>query len=117
MKNFKDRIKCTKDCLIVFWLSIFAMILISAIDGNSPPPQLIPQDSMVYDQSVQDTIRKDTTKKDPETKKLNGKEKKQKEYEEYQKRSVQIDEDMKRMEQQSILMDSLLRADTTKIVK
>ena len=111
MKNYKDRIKCTKDCLIVFWLSIFAMILISAIDGHSPSPQLIPQDSMVYGQPVQDTIRKDTTKK------LTGKEKKQKEYEEYQKRSVQIDENMKRMEQQSILMDSLLRADTIKIVK
>lgn len=113
MKKLKDRIKCTKDCLIVFWLSICAMIFITVIEGHAPPPQLISQDSIIVEQPVQDTI-----KKVPE-KKISDKElKKQLEYEEYQKRQKRIDENMERMEQHSIMMDSLLgKKDTIKIVR
>ncbi len=109
----KNPIKCTKDCLIIFWLSICAMILISAIEGPTPPPQLISQDSIIVEQSVQDTIKKVPEKKlsDKELKKLL-------EYGEHQERQERIDENMMRMEQQSIMMDSLLgKKDTIKIVR
>ena len=109
----KNPIKCTRDCLIVFWLSICAIVFITAIEGHPPPLQLISQDSIIVKQSAQDTI-----KKVPE-KKLNDKElKKQLEYEEHQKRQNQIDENMTRMEQQSIMMDSLLgKKDTINIIR
>ena len=118
MKRVKNRIKCTKDCLIVFWLSIFAMILISGIEGNSnAKPELIPDDSIIlYDFPPQDTLRKATSFKADSIKRLNGKMQKQLEYEQYQKRSQKIDEDMMRMNKQSQMMDSLLgKTDTTRI--
>ena len=114
----KNRLKCTKDCLIVFWLSIFAMFLISAIEGRTSPPELIPQNSIIITQSGQDTIPQDTIKKVSE-KKLSDKEmKKLLEYREFQKSQRQMDEDMNRMKQQSIIMDSLINTiDTTKVVR
>jgi hypothetical protein len=107
----KKPLKCTKDCLIVFWLSICAMIFITVIEAHVPSPQLISQDSIIVEQLVQDTI-----KKVPEKKVTEKELKKQLEYEEYQERQERIDENMMRMEQQSIMMDSLLgKKDTINI--
>ena len=109
----KNPIKCTKDCLIVFWLSICAMIFITVIEGHAPSPQLISQDSIIVEQLVQDTIKKVPEKKitDKELKKLQ-------EYEEHQKRQERIEGNMMRMEQQSIMMDSLLgKKDTINIIR
>ena len=102
-----------KGCLIVFWLSVFAMILISAIEGNTHK-----QDTTKVDVVQQDTIKKDTI---PVTK-LNKREvkeqKKVTEYEEWQQRSIQIDKNMQKMAEQSALIDSLLAIpDTTVIIR
>jgi len=65
---------------------------------------------------VQDTIKKDTVIKPVE--KLTKEQEKKMEYEEWQKRSQRMDENMKRMTEQSAVIDSLLgHPDTTKIVK
>jgi len=103
MINMKNPIKCTKDCFIVFWLSICAMIFITVIEGHAPSAQLISQESIMVEQLAQDTIKK-VPNKDLTDKEL----KKRLEYEEFQKRQKRIDENMLRMEQQSIMMDSLL---------
>ena len=54
----QNRIKCTKDCLIVFWISILAMMLISGMKGHDvPEPTLIPEESIIIRQYYsQDTI-------------------------------------------------------------
>lgn len=102
-----------KGCLIVFWLSIFAMILISAIEGNTHA-----QDTTKTNTVQQDTIKKDTILIDKLNKRDVREQKKELEYEEWQQRSQQIDENMKKMAEQSALMDSLLgRPDTTVIVR
>ena len=103
----KTSIKFIRNRLIIFWLSIFVMIIISPIEGYTP--QLISQDSIIK-QPVQDTIIK-VSRKNLTDKEL----KKQLEYEEHQERQKRIDENMKRMKLQSIMMDSLL-GDTIKIV-
>lgn len=111
-ETMNSRTSKLKGCLIVFWLSVFAMILISAIEGNTHQ-----QDPTRLDTVQQDTIKKDTTL----IKKLNKRDireqQKEMEYEEWQQRSIQIDENMKKMAEQSALMDSLLaRPDTTVII-
>jgi hypothetical protein len=104
----KNVVKIVKDCFIVFWLSIFSMILISAIDGKSSP-QILP-DNFVYI-SNEYVLSEDTTKKVVNTKELTTKEK---EYMDYKTRQSQLEENMKKMEQQYILLDSLLKKDTLK---
>lgn len=116
--------KCTRDCLIVFWLSIFAMFLISAIKGSSPKPELISLEDVTY-QYPQDTIvikdtipLADTVKVIKAKKRDIEKDKKQVEFEQYQQRQERFDKNIEEMERQSKLMDSLLRSlDTTKVVR
>ena len=96
------------------------MILISAIDsGSSPAPELIPPDSIILQEfETQDTLHKNASFKADSIKRLNGKMQKQLEYEQYQKRSQKIDDDMMRIQRQSQMMDSLLgKTDTVKIIK
>ena len=96
------------------------MVLISAMKGDSAPaPELIPPDSIILeDFTQQDTLRENTSFKADSVKRKNGKMQKQLEYEQYQKRSIKIDDDMMRMQNQSRVMDSLLgKTDTIKITK
>ena len=113
-ETMNSRTNKLKGCLIVFWLSVFAMILISAIDGN--PQQ--PQDTATIKTVRQDTIKKDTTLVQKLNKREIREQQKELEYEEWQQRSQQIDENMKKMAEQSALMDSLLSPpDTTVIIR
>jgi len=108
MGKFKEGIiKCIKDCFIVFWLSIFAMILISSIEARTSP-QLLDKD-FVYVQEIYEFSVQDTTKKVVKTKELT---KKEQEFKDYQIRQTKLEYNMKKMEQQSILLDSLLKKDT-----
>lgn len=102
-----NNVKCIKDCLIIFWLSIFSMILISAIDGRTSPQPL--SDNFVYIPNEYVLSTQDTVKKVIKTKELTTKEK---EYKDYKNRQSQLEYNMKKMEQQSILLDSLLKKDT-----
>jgi len=117
----KTGMKCTRDCLTVFWLSIFAIFLISAIEGSPPKPELISIDDVTYS-PIQDTIIKDTIRKDTvDFTQLNKKEiaesKKKIEFQEYQQRQKRFDENISELDRQSKVMDSILNAlDTTKVV-
>jgi len=108
-ETMNSRTSKLKGCLIVFWLSVFAMILISAIEGNTHS----------QDTTKVTTVQQDTTLVKTIFNKRDVREqKKELEYEEWQQRSQQIDENMKKMAEQSALMDSLLgRPDTTVIVR
>lgn len=115
--------KCTRDCLIVFWLSIFAMFLISAIEGSSPKPKLISVDDVTCQHPQDTVVNKDTIPSTDTIKaiKLNKREfeKEQKviEFEQYQQRQERFDKNIEEMERQSKVMDSILNAlDTTKVV-
>ena len=114
----KTKMNKVKDCLIVFWLSIFAMVLISAIEGNTPSH--ISQYDGQGTISQQDTIKKDTIKKEALVKKLNRSDQKELqeelEYQDKLERSQQIDKNMRMLDMQSIMIDSLLgKTDTTKV--
>jgi len=110
MKKFKLKaIKVAKDCLIIFWASILAMILISAIEGFSNHPELISDNSIIYKQSIYEFSAQDTTKKVVKPVKVKELTKKEKELESYTKRKTKMELDMKKMEEQSILLDSLLK--------
>jgi len=89
------------------------MILISAIEGHTHSQSIIEANTV-----QQDTIKKDTTLIKKQNKYDFKEQKKVREYEEWQARSQRMDENMKKMAEQSALMDSLLGyPDTTVIVK
>lgn len=105
MKKLKDR-------LFVFWISVFAIILIGTIESHAPSKGLS------YPMVQQDTIKKDAINEVIPVKNLTDREKKELEYKEWKSRSEQIDKDMERLQIQSAMMDSLLgKPDTTKIIK
>lgn len=108
-----------RDCFIVFWISILAMILISSFDGPRPEPQPITEVGLYYPvpRYYQDTVQQDTIKKivPVEKKKLSFKEERELETKEWNARQEQIKINMSKMDEQKILMDSLLmKIDTTK---
>ena len=113
--------KCTRDCLTAFWLSIFAIFLISAIEGSPPKPELISIEDVTYS-PVQDTIVKKTIKKDSvDLTQLNKREiqetKKKTEFDEYQQRQKRFDQNIEELDRQSKVMDSILNSlDTTKVI-
>ena len=99
-------------CLLVFWLSVFAILLISAIDGKTPS---MTEYQIQQPITIQDTIKKDTIKKNlnrSDQKELQ----KELEYQDKLERSKQIEKNMRMLQMQTVAIDSLLgKTDTTKV--
>jgi hypothetical protein len=105
--------KKLKDCLLVFWLSILALVLISALVGYTPT-EPVSKASLFY-AFPQDTIKKDTVIIETAQKKLNFREQREVEEIEWKSRSEKVQTNMDKMDAQAKLLDSLLMViDTTK---
>ena len=110
--------KKLKMFFILLWVSIFLMIIISAATPLHPQDTtkaqkviLINQRTILRNQDTmmknQDSMKNNSYKQEPQ-RKMTDEEKKEREYMEWQQRSKQIDKSIDKLDEQSMMMDSII---------